>query len=135
MAKKKETAVTPVPALGPAPLDFTSVIESETLSIAAKRKHVLEQLGLKGRKRKYATLEERRAASQKRREERKATRLEVFKKYGLEPKEKAPKMTKEQRKQKRSERGKAKREFYRQMARADPALAKKYGIDPKRFKL
>jgi len=129
-------AITSPPSLiGGTPLDFSSVIESESLSMAEKRRKVLEQLGLKGTKKKYATPEERKAASKKRREERKSTRLEVLKKYGLEPRKKGPKMSKEQRKQKRSERGKTKRGFLREMARANPDLAKKYGIDPRRFKL
>lgn len=132
MAKKRETALVAAPA---APPDFTSVIESESISMAEKRKTVLERLGLKGTKRKYETVEERKEAAKKRREKRKSERAEALAKYGLEPKKKGPKLTKEQRKAKRKARGKARRGFMREMARKDPELARTYGIDPKRFKL
>lgn len=115
--------------------DFSAIIQSESLDLAEKRKKVLEQLGLRRPRKKYATPGERKEASKKRREGRKATRLEALKKYGLEPKKKGPKMSKEERGKKRSERGKSRREFMREMARGSPDLAKKYGIDPSRFKL
>lgn len=130
--KPQSTGLVPVVA---EPLDFSKVIESESLTLAQKRKEVLEALGLKRKKKKYDTPEEKKAAAKKRRDERKATRREVLKKYGLEPRKKGPKMTQAERKKKRSERGKTKRGFLREMARANPDLAKKYGIDPSRFKL
>jgi len=116
------------------PPDFTSVIQSESLTMAEKRRSLLEKLGLKGTKRKYATVEERKEASKVRREKRKSERAEALAEYGLEPKKKGPKLTKEQRKAKRKARGKKRRGFMREMAIANPELAKTYGIDPARFK-
>jgi len=136
MSRKASKSVTTalVPMVTELP-DFSSVIKSESLSLAEKRKKVLEGLGLKRTKKVYANSEERKAAAKKRREERKATRREYLSRYGLEPRKKGPKLTKEERKKKRSERGKVKRGFLREMARANPDLAKKYGIDPNRFRL
>jgi len=137
MPKKKGTEIQltgGMPSM-PSPKDFASILESESLSMAQKRRQVLEQLGLKGTRKKYASPVERKAASKERREKRKSTRLESLKQYGLEPKVRGPKMSKEERKTKRSERGKTKRGFLREMAKANPELAKKYGIDPSRFKL
>jgi len=115
--------------------DFSSIITSESLTIAEKRKKVLEGLGMRTRKKKYESVEERKAASKLRREERKKERLSALAQYGLEPRKKGPRKTKAQKKKARSERGKARREFMREMAKASPDLAKKYGIDPSRFKL
>lgn len=132
MAKKESVSIAPIEAGLP---DFSSVLQKEDLSIADKRRIILEGVGLKGKKKKYESVEERKAASKARREERKAKRTEVLAKYGLEPKKKGPKLTKEQKKAKRSARAKERRGFMRDMARQDPDLAKKYGIDVKRFKL
>lgn len=135
MAKRAEVQkVEEVPALGTG-LDFSSVIQSESLTMAEKRKTVLEKLGLKATKKKYATPEERKAASKLRAKERREARIVALKPYGLEPAKRGPKKTKAQKKLARKARGKARREFIRDMAKADPDLAKKYGIDPKRFKL
>jgi len=132
VAKKKETALVPT---GTGLPDFSNVLQKEDMSIADKRNYVLEQTGLKGRKRKYKSVEERKAAAKARREERKAKRVAVLEKYGLEPKKKGPKLTKEQKKARRSARAKERRSFMREMAKQQPDLAKKYGIDVKRFKL
>jgi len=135
MAKETEVQrVEEVPALG-AGIDFKSVIESESLSMAEKRKTVLEKLGLKATKKKYATPEERKTASKLRAKERREARIAALKPYGLEPAVRGPKKTKAQKKAARKARGKARRGFIREMAKASPELAKKYGIDPARFRL
>ena len=138
MTRKREVAITSTSEAGiitPGTPDFSNIISSESLSLADKRKKVLEGLGLRRPRKKYASVEERKAAAKKRKEERKTTRTSELKKYGLEPRKKGPKMTKVQRKLKRSARGKAKRQFMREMAKQNPDLAKTYGIDVSRFKL
>ena len=115
--------------------DFSSIVTSEGLSLAEKRKKVLEGLGMRTRKQRYGSVEERKKAAKSRRDKRKKERLEALAKYGLEPRKKGPKKTKAQRKEARSIRGKSKREAFREMAKASPDLAKKYGIDPSRFRL
>lgn len=131
---KKSTEVTLIGEGTQAP-DFSGIIKSESISLVEKRKLVLEKLGLKGTKKKYATTEERKAAAKARSKERRDERASVLKKYGLAPQAKGPKKTKAQKKATRKARGKARRGFLREMAKANPELAATYGIDPKRFKL
>lgn len=132
----EEGKETKTPAItSPSLPDFTSVIQSKSLDLETKRKKVLEGLGLRHPRKKYASPDERKAAAKKRREERKAERAKVLGKYGIAPKKKGPRLTKAQRKTRRSKRGKERREFLREQAKQHPELAKKYGIDVSRFKL
>ncbi len=133
---KKGTEIQIVGAQAPvtAP-DFKDVIQSETLSMAQKRSTILEKLGLKSTKRKYATTEERKTASKSRAKERRESRTKALKQYGLEPAKRGPTRTKAQKRESRKARGKQRRGFLREMARSSPEIAKKYGIDPGRFKL
>lgn len=135
MAKEEARTGSDIVSIEPGAPDFTNILQSQDISVADKRRLVLEGVGLKGRKRKYKTAEERKEAAKKRRDERKVSRLEVLTKYGLEPKKKGPKLTKAQKKAKRSARGRERRSFLREMAKENPDLAKKYGIDVSRFKL
>ena len=134
MAKKEVQSTSVVPAETGVP-DFTNVLQSQDISVADKRRHVLEGLGLKGKRRKYKSPGERKEAAKKRREERKAVREKALGEYGLQSKAKGPKLTKEQKKARRSGRSKERRSFMREMAKQNPDLAKKYGIDVGRFKL
>ena len=135
---KKKAAETALIVPGSLPVggtsDFSHIIQKD-IPLAQKRSMILVELGLKKPKKQYATKEERKLAAKERTKERKKERLSVLEKYGLEPKKKGPKLSKEQKKQRRKTRSKAKRTFLRDMARADPEMAKKYGIDPARFKL
>ena len=131
---KKSTEVALI-GEGTQPPDFSKIIQSESISMVEKRKLVLEKLGMKGTKKKYATTEERKLAAKERSKKRREERVTALKEYGLEPKAKGPKKTKAQKKATRKARGKSRRSFLREMAKANPELAKKYGIDPKRFKL
>jgi hypothetical protein len=115
--------------------DFSNILSSTELPLAAKRRKILEQLGLRRPKKRYASVEERKKAAKERAKRRKEERLKVLKGYGLEPRKKGPKLTKEQKRERRKARAKAKREFFREMAKQNPDLAKKFGIDPSRFKL
>lgn len=133
MAKKEESAA--IVPLEPGAPDFANVLQSQDISVAEKRRIILEGVGLKGKRRKYKSSEERKEASKKRRGERKVERDKTLEKYGLLPKAKGPKLTKEQKKVKRSKRSKERRSFMRDMAKQNPDLAKKYGIDVGRFKL
>ena len=115
--------------------DFTNVIKSDVLTEREKRNEILVQLGLKQKKRKYPTPEARKAAAKERSAKRRKERSTVLAQYGLEPKKRGPKRSEDEKAEARRERGKTKRAFIREMARAEPDLAKKYGIDPSRFKL
>ena len=129
---KKKTTTALVPMGVP---DFSSVLSTQDMSLSMKRRKVLEELGLRKPKKKYASVEDRKAAAKERAKKRKEERVKVLKQYGLEPKKRGPKLTKAQKTAKRQDRGKVRREFLREMARQNPELAKKFGIDPSRFRL
>lgn len=140
MAKK--TTVPAVSTLGfasgaavPWSQDISAIIQREDISPSEKRKALLVKLELRQTRRKYKTKAQRTAAAKTRRDKRKTERLSVFEQYGLEPKTRGPKLTAEEKRKKRSTRGKTRRSLFREMARANPEMAKKYGVDPSRFKL
>lgn len=105
------------------------------LTLSEKRHKVLEALGKVKPKKKYASVAERKAAAKKRAEERKKAKLDVLKKFGLEPSKRGPKKSPEEKKLHRKEKGKQRRSFLREMAKSNPDVAKKFGIDINRFKL
>lgn len=123
----KKTALIPMP-------DFSSILGAPDVPIAIKRKKVLEELGLRRPRKKYESVEERKAAAKERAKKRREERLQVLKRYKLEPKKKGPGLTKAQKKEKRRTRGQDKRQFLREMARQNPDMARKFGIDPTRFR-
>ena len=136
MPKDKESKSKEIVAVeeGSVP-DFSHILQSKDLSLEDKRRRVLEELKMRKPRRKYASPAERKEAAKKRRDKRKAERVKVLDRYGIAPKKKGPKMSKAERKRRRSKRGKEKRGFLREMARENPELAKTYGIDVSRFKL
>lgn len=140
MPRKKTTAVATVGStmditgLGSAVPDFSNVLGNAELTLAEKRKKVLMGLGLRKTKKVYASPAERKAAAKERAKKRREAKLEVLKKYGLEPHAKGPKKSKEEKKAVRKERALHKREFLREMAKADPERAKQFGIDVTRFR-
>ena len=112
--------------------DFSSILSSD-LPISMKRRAVLIGLGLKAPRKKYKSPAERKAAAKERAKKKRAEKTKALKKYGLEPKPKVKK-TKAEKRAKRSERGKIKRELFKEFARMNPEMAKKFGFDPARFK-
>lgn len=118
--------------------DFSNIIQAD-VPISWKRAFILEQLGEKKTKKKYATKVERQEAAKARAKERREARKALLAPYGLEPKKKVSTLTQEQRKArsraKRRERSLKKKEFLHDMIKSNPELAKKYGIDTGRFKL
>jgi len=127
MAKKK---IGLLPISAPS---ISHILDSE-MSLPEKRRKVLEELGARKPKKKYKTVEDRKAAAKERAGVRRAEKIKILGKYGLAPKKAGPKLTKEEKREKRSNKGKVKREFIREMARQNPDLAKKFGIDPTRFR-
>lgn len=115
--------------------DFTSVIADESLTMTEKRQQILESLGLRRTKKKYPTTEARKAAAKVRAKERREERTKALAQYGLEPTKLGPKRTEEEKKVARTDRGKRRRLAFKEMATAQPDLAKKYGFDPKKFRL
>ena len=115
--------------------DLSGILRNEELSLAEKRRKVLEQLGMRHPRQKYATPEEKKAAQEARRLKRKADRLEIFKAQGIEPRKRGPKKSKAERAAARKARRHNKTMALKEMALANPDLAKKYGINPSRFKL
>lgn len=110
---------------------MTSVFESP----GAKRKALLEALGERKPRKKYKSTKIRKTAATKRRKERKKKKTGIFEQFGILPRTRGPKMTETQKKEKRSVRGKTRRSLFRDMARANPELAMKHGIDVNKFKL
>jgi len=125
----------PGPGAGGVP-DFSNILQSQELTLVDKRRKVLEGLGLRKPRKKYKTKEERKATAKERAKARRAERLQLLEKYGLgaRPKGKKKYGSKEERKAAGKERAKDKRRFLREMARKNPDLARKYGIDPERFR-
>jgi hypothetical protein len=113
--------------------ELDAIMGKEGLTLADKRRLYLERLGAVRPKQKYATKEERKKAAKERAQKRREA------KRALLPPELRPqprmKMTPEEKKVKRSEKNKEKRAFLREMARDNPAIAKKFGIDPANFRL
>jgi len=115
--------------------DLSDIMNRQFPSLADKRKAVLEALGMRKPRQKYKTVKQRKLAAKKRRKERRKERIDALKRYGIEPRKRGKKLTPEQKKERRNLRGKTKRAGLREMARANPELAKKYGIDIDRFRL
>ena len=115
--------------------DLSHILSGTFVSEAERRKAALEALGMRRPRQKYKTTKQRKSAAKKRRKERREERTKALEQYGLAPKKRGKKLTPEQKKKKRAERGKSKRSLFREMARANPELAKQYGIDVNRFRL
>jgi len=113
----------------------SQVMTMEGLTPGERRRGVLVALGLRTPRQKYKSKKQRKTAAKERRLQRKKDRLALYEQYGITPRPRGAKLTPEQKKAKRSERGKNRRAALREMARANPELAKKYGVDPARFKL
>lgn len=143
MAKKsiakveEESLTTPIVDVSSVPWNpqVSQVMAMEGLTPSERRRGVLVALGVRTPRKKYKTKKERKAAAKMRREERKKERSVLYEQYGITPRMRGPKLTEEEKKKKRSERGKKRRELFREMARKDPETAKRYGIDPSKFKL
>ena len=147
MGKKREIAATssegeqslttPIADVTAVPWNpqVSQAMTMEGLSPGERRRAVLVALGLRTPRQKYKSKKQKKSAAKERREQRKKDRLAVFEQYGITPRKRGTRLTPEQKKEKRSERGKQRRALLREMARANPELAKKYGVDPTRFKL
>jgi len=138
--KKEETGLVPLgetPDLGNfSNIEDTSMGDFESgETMAARRRRILREAGVRGTKKKYGSAEERKAASKARAKERKERDAAILEKFGLAPRSRGPKMTKEEKKAKSKARRQQKSQFLREAARSQPDFAKKFGIDITRFKL
>lgn len=115
-----------------AAFDLTSILKNPDLTPAQRRKMYWEAKGLKGKKSKYASPAERKAANKARSKERRTARIASLPEE-LRPRAKV-KRSPEEKKERRKERGKEKREFLREMAQKNPELASRYGIHVDLFK-
>jgi len=113
----------------------SQLMNTPGLTPSERRRGLRIALGLSTPRKKYKSKKERKKAAKERREKRKEERSALYEKYGLTPRTRGPKLTSEQKKEKRSERGKKRRAALRDLARANPEKAKEYGIDISRFKL
>jgi len=131
------TPITEMPegASSPWNLQVWEAMHMEGLTPGERRRGIAIALGLRTPRKRYKNKKERKAASKERREQRKKDRLTLYEQYGMTPRKRGAKLTPDEKRAKRSERGKKRRELLREMARANPELAKKYGVDPSRFKL
>jgi hypothetical protein len=108
--------------------EIKKILEDSSLSLSAKRRKVLEIRGkAPARKKKYSSVEERKAAAKERAKKRKETRNAELAPYGLRPKKREG-MTPEVKKAKRAAKARAKRAFMKEAATEFPDLAKKYGL-------
>lgn len=125
----------PKSGIGGGKPDFSNILQKEDLTLADKRKAILEQLGMRKPKQKYKNLEERKAAAKERSKARKEKRLAALAEIdpNLVPK-KREKMSSEEKKAKRSERRERRLGFMFEMAKANPELAKKFHIDIDKLK-
>ena len=118
--------------------DFSNIIGNENLSASEKRRAAWELMGVRQPRQRYASKEERKAASKARAKERRAKKLALLPEE-LRPKPRGPKMTVEEKRQKRSERTKNKRQTYhdvlREVNKTNPGLLKQYGININRFRV
>jgi len=134
MGKKTQGKTLALPEAGGLPPTLQSILESES-SLTEKRRRLLEELGVKKTKKKYPTAAARKEAAKARAAVRREEKKSIYAKYGLEPKPKGPKVSDAERKARRKTKGASKRSFLKEMAKANPDLAKKYGIDVSRFKI
>ena len=117
-----------------AKVDLNSILSNADLSASQKRKSYFTQLGIAKPKKKYASPAERKAAAKERAKQRRAERINMLPE-ALRPKPRGPKLSPEQKREKRSARRHAKRDFLHEMARANPEAAQRFGINPGRFKI
>jgi len=131
------TPITEMPegASSPWNLQVWEAMHMEGLTPGERRRGILVALGKRVPRQRYKNKKERKAAREKRRLERKKERLSLYEQYGITPRKRGAKLTPDEKKARRSERGKKRRELLREMARQNPELAKQYGVDPSRFKL
>ncbi len=121
---------------GLTPERFSSLKELLKTKSTTEEKRLLLQreLGLRKTKKKYPTKEARKEAAKVRAKQRRAEKKAVYKEFGIAPAPKGPKRTTEEKKLHRSEKGKSKRNFLKEMAKQNPDIAKKFGIDISRFR-
>lgn len=120
------SAVTGIP-------DFSNILNSSARA-AVKRDKILKELGKKSPRKKYASPEERKAASRERAKKRREERNAELAKYGLAPKPRGPKLSDEEKKAKRSERAKLRRSLYKEMLKDRPDIVEEFKIDLSRFR-
>ena len=115
--------------------DFSDILNDPRLTRQEKARRILEKTGKKGKRQKYATKELRKAAQHERYLKRRADRRAVLEKIdpSLLPKPRGQKLTAEQKKAKRSARGKTKRQLFKDMVLTYPDKAKAAGIDISRY--
>ena len=131
MSKKAEgqnpLEIVPSPgAIVEAANDFSDLIANLDLTPADRRRVALQRLGKRGVRTKYASKEERKAAQKVRSKTRRQEQMLALPPE-LRPQPKV-KRSLAQKQERRRERGKEKRDFLKEMARANPEQAAKYGI-------
>lgn len=115
--------------------DFSDILNDPRLTRQEKARRILEKTGKKGKRQKYASKELRKAAAHERYLKRRADRRAALEKIdpSLLPKPRGQKLTAEQKKAKRSQRGKTKRQLFKDMVISYPEKAKAAGIDISRY--
>jgi flagellum-specific peptidoglycan hydrolase FlgJ len=114
--------------------DFSNILGNADLSVKDKRDRILRELGKKGTKKKYSNPEERKKAQKERAKKRREEKNKALAAYGLAPRQRGPQKSPEEKKAARKARRQNKKNFLHEMAKMNPEVAQKYGIDPSRFK-
>jgi len=113
--------------------DFTKILNNPNLTKKQKVDLILKAKGLKTPRKRYASVEERKKAAAQRAKERRKKQLEDLPPE-LRPKPRV-KLTKAQKKEKRRAHNASNRAALRELAKANPDLARRFGINPDRFRI
>ena len=116
--------------------DFSKIKVDKSKSLAEQRRQVAIELGLRKPRKIYETPQARKAAAKKRADDKRELKRLAYEKAGI-PFGKRKKMTVEERKEHRTEKRHAKKDILdwgKSFMKEHPEEAKKYGIDPSKYK-
>lgn len=114
-------------------VSFANLKIDKSLPMKEQRRQALLQLGMKQTRKRYETPAERKEAAKRRSKERRDKRNAELSKLGLGPTPRV-KLTHEEKVEKRKEKRHTKNDFFKEMLKTHPEEAKKFGIDPSKWK-
>lgn len=118
-------------------IDVSDILGKEDLSKRDKQVRILERLGAKKTRKKYATVAERKKAQADRQKAAREENRKVLEQYGIAPKKRVTLSDSERRehqKKYRRERARREKSLLRDVMKANPTLARQYGFDPTRVR-
>jgi len=126
-----QNAVNSMPSINE--VSFSNLQIDKSLPLSQQRKQALIQLGMKKPRKQYETPAERKAAAKARAKERRDKRNAELTKLGLGPQPRQ-KLSHDEKVEKRKEKRHTKNDFFKEMLKTHPEEAKKFGIDPNKWK-